>query len=105
MEGNYVEDEPTVLPGFAADDTKAYVDEGSGSRAGSLQSLNTDVQEKDWRDTVKVLGPKFEAFADFVRDTEAHENSDNLDAHHRTSHAPSETDHQGQRSYRDDSEV
>ncbi len=39
---------------YAPDETKAYNDEGIGSVAGSLQSLNTDADDKDWKDTLQV---------------------------------------------------
>ena len=53
---------------FAQDGTKAYDDEGIGSRAGSLPSLNrSSIDERDWKDTLQVLGPKFSKLADYMR--------------------------------------
>ncbi len=56
-----------AIAAFAPDETRNYNDEGIGSVAGSLQSLDTDADEKDWKETLQVLGPKFSQLADYVR--------------------------------------
>ena len=63
-----MEDE-TEEPGnkFAADETRAYKDEGIGDDAVSLHSLDTDVNERDWKDTLMTLGPKFEFLQEQMR--------------------------------------
>ena len=39
---------------FAPDETRAYDDEGIGSPAGSMHSLDTDADDKDWKETRQV---------------------------------------------------
>ncbi len=43
-----------AIAAFAPDETRAYKDEGIGSVAGSLHSLDTEVSEKDWKETLQV---------------------------------------------------
>jgi hypothetical protein len=55
---------------FAQDGTRAYDDEGIGSKAGSIPSLidsQSSIDERDWKDTLQVLGPKFAAMAEHMR--------------------------------------
>ena len=63
----FLYDDPDQLRRYAKDETRAFNDEGIGSQAGSLPSLNADPTEWDWKDTLQVLGPKFSHLADFVR--------------------------------------
>ncbi len=78
MQGGSIDDDPPapefqpLVSGpnqFATDGTKAYDDEGIGSRAGSLPSLTnrSSIDERDWKDTLQVLGPKFSKLADYMR--------------------------------------
>ncbi len=46
--------EEGAIAACAPDETRAYNDEGIGSRAGSLQSLDTEASEKDWKETLQV---------------------------------------------------
>lgn len=62
-----LQEEAELPNAFAKDETRGYGDEGLGSDAGSIPDLNVDVTERDWKDTVQVLGPKFSMFADYVR--------------------------------------
>ena len=48
-----------ICDSFIEDETTEFKYEGTDSLATSLSSLNTDVSERDWEETFRVLGPEF----------------------------------------------
>ncbi len=60
-------DEDENKENFADDEIKHYEDEGTGSRAGSIESLDTAADKKDWTETLHTLGPKFSGMTDYLR--------------------------------------
>ena len=50
----YVFSSQGAIAAFAPDETRNYTDEGIGSVAGSLQSLDTEADDKDWKETLQV---------------------------------------------------
>ena len=60
---------------FAKDEKTDYGYEGSGSRAGSLESLKADPTKKDWKETLQTLPPEFAEMAEFMRERAAPDDS------------------------------
>ena len=64
-----------ICDNFVEDEATEFKYEGTDSLATSLSSLNTDVSDRDWEETFRVLGPEFAEMLSGEMDSDSDDSS------------------------------